>query len=250
MSAIAVQMWTVRKKAEADFAATLRELKSIGFEAVEAVNGMAGLSAKEMRLQLDDAGLSLCSVHGRLPDGDGPDEIERLCSEVAELGAPALVVSSLRDEYFGDDEGVGRGAARMNAAVGAAERHGLELGYHNHWWEFGSEIGGRSAYEVFVERLDPSIALEVDTYWAQVGGVDAAGLVASLGGRVHYLHIKDGPVDRSSPQSAVGKGRMDVPAVLSANSAVRWFIIELDDFDGEIYDAVRDSFAYLAPRVR
>lgn len=225
-------------------AATLRELKGIGVSTVEAVNGMNGLSAKEMRQLMEDAGISLCSAHARLPEGDSSD-VERVCAEVAELGAPAFIVSSLRDEYFADDEAVGRAADKMNAAVVAAKSNGLEFGYHNHWWEFGTKLGDRSAYEVFVERLDPAVALEVDTYWAQVGGVDAPAFVASLGERVHYIHVKDGPVDRGSPQSAVGKGRMDIPAVLSANPSVRWDIVELDEFDGEIFDAVRDSFTYL-----
>jgi sugar phosphate isomerase/epimerase len=238
-------MWTVRKKAELDMAATLQQLKAIGVVAVEAVNGMNGLPSKEMRLLFEGAGLSLCSAHARLPESGSRDDMERLCADVAELGAPALVVSSLREEHFADDASVARAADKLNAAVVVAERSGLELGYHNHWWEFGNQVGGQSAYEAFVERLDPAVVLEVDTYWAQVGGADAPALVASLGERVRYLHVKDGPVDRGSPQCAVGRGRMDIAAVLDANAAVRWHIIELDEFDGEIFDAVRDSFDYL-----
>jgi len=249
MGSIALQMWTVRHKATADLAGTLRELKSMGVGTVEAVLGMGGVPAGQVRLQLEESGIALCSAHARLPDGS-PGDVERVCTEVAELGAPALIVSSLGEDYFASDEAVGRAAEKMNAAVEAALRTGLELGYHNHWWELENLVGHRSAYEVFVERLDPRIALEVDTYWAQVGGADAASLVASLGERVRYLHIKDGPVDRASPQCAVGQGRMDVPAVLAANQAVRWFIIELDHFDGEIYDAVRESLAFLSPRAQ
>jgi sugar phosphate isomerase/epimerase len=250
MSSLALQMWTVRKKAEVDLAATLREVKAIGLSTVETVQGMGGLSGRQMHQQLEEAGLSACSAHARLPEGDRPEDMEQLCREVVELGAPALIVSSLPETYFTDDESVARAAERMNKAAPVAAGYGLELGYHNHWWEFGADLGGRSGYEVFVERLDPSIALEVDTYWAQVAGPDAAHLVASLGQRVHYLHVKDGPIERGSPQCAVGQGRMDIPSVLAANPAVRWDIIELDEFDGEIFDAVRDSFAYLAPLAR
>lgn len=238
-------MWTVRNKAEADMAATLRELKAIGLATVEAVNAMNALPAPQMRHLLDDAGISLCAVHARLPESDSPDDLEKLCSEVVELGAPALVVSSLREEHFADDAAVMRAAERMNTAAKLTGRWGLELGYHNHWWEFENKLKGKSAYETFVELLDPAIALEVDTYWAQVGGVDAATLVSSLGERVHYLHVKDGPVDHGSPQCALGQGQMDVPGVLGANPAVRWHVIELDEFDGDVFDAVRDSFAYL-----
>jgi hypothetical protein len=44
---------------------------------------------------------------------------------------------------------------------------------------------------------------------------------------------------------AVGKGSLDIPAALSANPGVQWHIVELDRFDGDMFDALRDSYAYL-----
>ncbi len=244
MTGIAVQMWTVRHAAQQDLLGTLQRLKALGYEAVETA-GLYGHTAAEMRQMLASVGLGLASAHLRLPD-EGP--ATALFAELVELGAPA-VFPSLHQEHFGDDAAIGKAAERFNRAVPAAHDAGIELGYHNHWWEFTNRASGRVAYDLFLQRLDPSVTLEVDTYWAEVGGVDAAELVASLGERVHYLHIKDGPIDQASPQCAVGQGEMDIEEILRANPAVRWHVVELDECAGDLFDALRDSLAYLATRV-
>ena len=244
MTRISIQMWTVRREADQSLKDTLATLSGIGYRAVETA-GLYGLSPAAMRAELTDAGLELSSAHTPLPD---KDTAEATFTELAELGAPA-VFPSLRAEFFADDEAVGRAADAFNTVAPVAKSFGIELGYHNHWWEFARGQDGELAYDKFVERLDPEVTLEVDTYWAQVGGVDAADLVHSLGPRVHYLHIKDGPIDRGADNHVgVGDGKMDVDRVLAANSAVRWDIVELDGCEGDIWEKVRRSYEYLSAR--
>jgi sugar phosphate isomerase/epimerase len=237
-------MWTVRKEAERSLEATLAALKAIGYGAVETV-GLYGLAPAELRARLADADLELSSAHMPLPS---KESAEGTFYQLAELGAPA-VFPSLKAEFFTDDAAIGRAADGFNAVVPVAREHGIELGYHNHWWEFGRGPDGKLAYDKFLERLDPDVTLEVDTYWAQVGGLDAADLVRSLGERVHYLHIKDGPINKDvDNQSAVGDGKMDIDRVLGANKAVRWDVVELDGYAGDIWEAVDRSFRYLSTR--
>lgn len=242
---IAVQMWTVRKEAEQSLPQTLARLQQIGFPAVETA-GLYGLSSAAMRQQLTDAGLELCSAHRGLPD---KSEAQAAFSELAELGAPALF-PSLGPDSFADDAAIGAAAERFNAIAPVAAAHNIELGYHNHWWEFSKLPDGSLAYKRFLDRLDPTITVEVDTYWAQVGNVQAPGLVEQLGDRVKFLHIKDGALTTEDlDQTAVGDGKMPVEAILRANAAVRWNIVELDGFPGDIWQALERSYAYLAARL-
>jgi sugar phosphate isomerase/epimerase len=90
--------------------------------------------------------------------------------------------------------------------------------------------------------------VEVDTYWAQVGGADVVSLLHGLGDRVQFIHVKDGAVTLDPmDQTAVGSGSFQVVEVLdAAPRALR--IVELDDFNGDIFDALRDSFDYLTAR--
>ena len=87
--------------------------------------------------------------------------------------------------------------------------------------------------------------LEVDTYWAQVGGVPAVSLLERLGDRVRFIHVKDGDISRNNKaQVAVGGGRMPVADVLAAApQAVR--VVELDDVDGDVFEALADSITFL-----
>ena len=245
MARISIQMWTVREEAERSLQATLASLKTIGYGAVETA-GLYGLSPAEMHAQLADAGLELSSAHMPLPS---KEKGKATFAQLTELGAPA-VFPSLDAEFFADDAAIGRAADGFNAVVPTAKEYGIELGYHNHWWEFDRGPDGKVAYQTFLERLDPDVTVEVDTYWMQVGGLDAAEYVRSLGDRVHYLHIKDGPIDnKANNQSAVGDGKMDVDRVLRANGAVLWDVVELDGCAGDIWEAVRRSFQYLSSRV-
>jgi sugar phosphate isomerase/epimerase len=245
MAKISIQMWTVRAEAERSLPATLASLKSIGYGAVETA-GLYGLSAAAMKAELAAAGLELSSAHVPLPTRETAAET---FDQLTELGAKA-VFPSLKPESFADDAAIGGSADAFNAVLPVAQEHGIELGYHNHWWEFERGPDGKLAYQKFLDRLDPAVTVEVDTYWMQVGGVDAADFVRSLGHRVHYLHIKDGPINTEADnQSAVGDGKMDVDRVLKANPAVLWWVVELDGCRGDIWEAVRRSFQYLSSRV-
>jgi sugar phosphate isomerase/epimerase len=90
------------------------------------------------------------------------------------------------------------------------------------------------------------VLLEVDTYWAAVGGQDVAALLGRLGDRVRYLHVKDGPVvDRDDFMTAVGAGRMPVAEILAASPSAQWHVVELDRCATDMMTAVGDSLAWL-----
>jgi sugar phosphate isomerase/epimerase len=136
-------------------------------------------------------------------------------------------------------------ADELNAIAAIAADAGITVGYHNHWWELESRLDGTSALEAFADNLDPAVVLEVDTYWAEVGGVPAVGLLERLGDRVRFIHVKDGDVSPvNENQVAVGSGRMPVREILAAApQALR--VVELDDYDGDVFDALAESVAFL-----
>ena len=87
--------------------------------------------------------------------------------------------------------------------------------------------------------------LEVDTYWAQVGGADTPALLAALGDRVRLVHVKDGTLDGDiDTQQPAGSGEVDVAAILAAAPrAVR--VIEFDAYDGDVFAGIAQSLAWL-----
>ena len=112
------------------------------------------------------------------------------------------------------------------------------------------EVDGLPGLELLATLLNPAVVLEVDTYWAQVAGVDAVDLLARLGERVQLIHVKDGPITREGKdQLAIGDGAMPVLEIL-AGSAHRVPVVEFDGFRGDVFDAVRRSFAFLTANGR
>ncbi|MEI5100855.1 TIM barrel protein [Streptomyces sp. PmtG] len=238
---LSVQLYSVRAQLAADRPATLERLAAMGYGAVEAFDVTD--DAPGLRRLADDLGLAVSGAHvGHALAGEpGP-----VFEAVAALGTPlAVVPAGFPHEDFTTREGLARVAERLNALARQAARHGLRLGYHNHWWEVEPRVEDRHALDVLAELLDPEVFLEVDTYWAAVGGADVPALLRRLGGRVEALHLKDGPGTKDDPNVAVGGGTMPVPEVLAAAPAA-WRIVEFDDCAGDLLGELAASRAYVS----
>jgi sugar phosphate isomerase/epimerase len=233
----ALQLYTVREQLAADRKGVLAQVGAFGYRFVEAFNV---LNDPEGLLEdLTAAGLSVCSVHAH--PGAEPDAT---AAAVRTLGTDVIIVPYLPPERYASAETVAEVAAELNTLAAWAAGEGLSLGYHNHDFELSSLIGGRPALEVLVDQLDGSVLLEVDTYWAAVGGQDVLDLLRRLGDRVKYLHIKDGPITKDDPMTAVGSGRMPVADILTASPTTR-NIVELDRCATDMLTAVGDSIDWL-----
>ncbi|WP_405056767.1 sugar phosphate isomerase/epimerase [Kribbella sp. NBC_01505] len=236
---IALQMWSLHDQAGQDLLGVLGRVAELGFAGVETYD-LYGHAAKAVRTRLDDLGLELCSSHAPFSAGTV------VLDQYAELGAGTLVWS-LEPAEFTTLDGILRGAERINEAVARAAAYGMRVGYHNHFAEFRNSFGGRSAYQVLLDELDPAVVLELDVYWAQAGGVDPAELAAALGDRLEYLHLKDGPAKGMSDYLVpYGEGVVDIDAVVRANPSVRWNLVEVDRSHHEIYGLLRACHEYLA----
>jgi sugar phosphate isomerase/epimerase len=238
----AVQLYTVRDLLAADRKGVLARIASLGYGAAEpfnVLNDPAGL-----RADLDAAGLVTCSVHAT-PSGD---QAGAVLSAARTLGAGTVIIPHMPPARFADRASVQALASELNEIAARTADEGLRLGYHNHEFELASIVDGQPALEVLADGLDDGVLLEVDTYWAAVGGQDVPALLGRLGDRVRYLHVKDGPVTRDDPMTAVGSGRMPVPEILAAASSAEWHVIELDHCATDMVAALGDSLAWLAAR--
>jgi sugar phosphate isomerase/epimerase len=238
----ALQLYTVREQLAADRKGVLDQVAAFGYGAVEPFDILrdpAGLAA-----DLAAAGLAVCSVHA-IPAGEqaGPVAVA-----ARTLGADTVIVPYLPPERFASHDGVRGVAAELNGMAARLAVEGLRLGYHNHDHELAPLPGGAGlpALEALAAELDPSVLLELDTYWAAVGGQDVPALLGRLGERVGYLHVKDGPVTRDDPMTAVGAGRMPVAEILAAAPPGAWRVVELDRCATDMMTAVGDSLAWLA----
>lgn len=237
---LSVQLYTVREALDADFNGTIDRIASLGFERVEPYNFAANTEA--LASALASNGLTAPSGHAPLLSGD-----RDLIFEAARtLGVGTVIDPFVDPARWSTEEAIAQTAQALNEVAALGGEYGITVGYHNHWWEVETDFGGRTGLELLAEGLDPAVVLEVDTYWAAVGGQNPAELLGKLGDRVRFIHIKDGAVDRDNKsQVAVGSGRMDIPAVLAAASSVEVGVVELDDSAGDLFQALEESLRYL-----
>ena len=237
----ALQLYTLREQMTGDRAGVLAQVAAFGYGAVEPFGILADPAG--LRADLDAVGLAVSSVHAA-PFGD---QAEAIAGAARTLGADTVIVPYQDPARFADADGVRALARELNEAAAWGAGHGLRVGYHNHDFELSSLIGGVTALEVLAGQLDDAVLLEVDTYWAAVGGQDVPALLGRLGDRVRYLHVKDGPVvSREDFMTAVGSGRMPVAEILAASPSAQWHVVELDRCATDMLTAVGDSLAWLA----
>lgn len=243
---LGVMAYTVLDLARADLEGTLARLAGLGYAGIETYGLVEHFGPRRVRSAIDAAGLALTSAHTPFPAGPRAEE---LLDTNEELGAEILVWSMERDEFDSRDALL-RGVERVNEAAERAAARGMRVAYHNHFAEFSQVHAGRRAYDVLLDALDRRVVVELDAYWARMGGADPAALVAALGDRVRLVHVKDGPVVsyEDDVMVPVGEGGYDWGPVLAAPSGLRWHIVELERLHVDPFEALRSSHDHLVGR--
>ena len=242
LPSVSLQLYSVRDALEEDAQATIDRVAAIGYTQVEA-SYRTLLASPRLAPAIRSAGLTSPSMTGTLVRADrGP-----VFATANELGAHVVIDTLVREEHWTTAGDIARTADELNVAASEAAAHGLTVGYHNHWWEFGHSFGGRTGFDVLVDALDPAVALEVDAYWAAVGGQDVVPYLAMLGDRIRFLHVKDGPLTRDNKQQQpVGRGSLPIWDILAVLPGLEIGVVEFDDYAGDMFDAIAASLAYLS----
>ena len=236
---VSVQLYSVRDALAADAGATLQRLADLGLHHVEPF-GLAD-AADALEPALATTGLTAPTAHASLLGGAH----EAAFAAATRLGVITLIDPYVPAERWTTRDDVAALAAELSVVARLAADQGLQVGYHNHWWELETLIDGTAALEVFADELGGLVVLELDTYWSAVGGVDPVELLGRLGERVVALHIKDGPVTLDIElQQPAGHGAMPIADILAAAPHARP-IIEFDAYAGDLFDGIADSLAFL-----
>ena len=229
-SRIALQLYTLRVAAAADFLGTLRRVAEIGYPAVEFA-GFGPVSPADLRVELDVLGLTPAAAH--VPLAQWQARPEGVVADLQTIGCGWAVVPYVPEEERGGLVWARKLAADLNRWGALCRENGLRFAYHHHAFEFENlpDGSGVNLFEVILTQCDPdNVAIELDVYWARRGEGDPAELLARLGKRAPLVHMKDlGPApDRDTLPVGDGVLRWDriVPAAEAAG--VEWYIVEQD----------------------
>jgi sugar phosphate isomerase/epimerase len=243
---IGLQLYTVGADMDRDPAGTLQAVAAAGYKQVE-LSPLSKTPADGLKKMLDDAGLKNPSGHYLLPDlmSKLSQKIDlahlfgqeymivtvpwvadpsRFKADPAQgqIGAFLAIISGLTlDDWKWNAE-------QFNLAGEQIKKAGLQLGYHNHNFEWKS-YDGVTGYDEFLRLTDPELVkLELDCGWATVAGQDPVAYLTKYPGRYKLLHIKDfrkgftprttlmGTDPGAPVATELGRGAIDYSKVLAA----------------------------------
>jgi sugar phosphate isomerase/epimerase len=144
---------------------------------------------------------------------------ERSLETAQLLGHEYLIVPDLTPETQRSLDDWRERADRFNAAGAVARRAGIWLAFHNES-DHLKPIGGRVPYDVFVDRLDPSLVrLQLDVGNLMLGGGDPLRYLERYRDRYWSFHLKDVVAYRSR-DTELGSGVVDFKRLLGAIPAL------------------------------
>jgi len=238
---ISVQLYSLREESKQDFVGVLKNVASIGFKGVEPA-GLYGLKPAEARKIVEDLGMVVSSNHGPWPNRDNLAEV----IDVAKGLGTDTVVTGFGPDDFKTLDAIKATADTANFITNTLAKAGITVALHNHFWEF-DKVEGRIAYDILMDRC-PLLKSELDIYWvSNFGKCDAPTEIRKNAKRTVLMHVKDGPLVKDQPMTAVGTGKVNIPDCVAAadEKVLRWLIVELDACATDMLQAVADSYRYL-----
>lgn len=250
-----LQLYTVRKPAEKDLQGTLKKVREIGFEYVQ-WSGMPNLTAPEIRSALDNAGLKAISAHISIEDFE--KNFDAQVEFWKTVGVTDVAPGGMMSDCRSDAEAWLKGCARLDALGARLRLKNIRLSYHNHDWElqpFPNQ--STSKLEILLESTCPdNLYAEFDLAWLYIGGANPANWLKKYAKRCPVIHIKDARVEKKLTGKKpifvpLGKGELNWDEILpSAKEAqVEWYMYEQDSSQGDIFDEVAESYAFLKKHI-
>jgi len=206
---LAVQVYSVRKEAAADFPGTLEKLAKMGYDGVEFA-GFYNYSAADVKKILANTGLKAFSSHTGLKQLTG-EELKKSIDFHAAIGCQYLVVPSLPRTATADGWKAHADALAQIAA--ALKPHKMMTGFHNHAIEF-QPVEGKIPMEILFDNTPPEVIMQLDVGHAVRAGADPIAYINKYKGRARSLHIKDFSPD--SEDILLGQGVVKWPEVFKA----------------------------------
>lgn len=228
----------------------LAQMGYTGAEAASYSDGLfSGMEPEDFKAALNKAGLELVSSHttrvlssDELSSGNYEAAMKwwDQCIEAhKKAGIPRLVMSY--SPKLDTEAELKVMAEYLNAIGSRCNAAGIRFGYHNHAHEF-AKVGNTTMMDYFIANTDPAkVFIEMDVYWAVVGGAAPVEYMHKYPGRFELLHIKD--------KKEIGQSGMVGFDAIFRNfdkAGTKGFIVEMEEASSQnILKGLRESALYL-----
>ena len=250
---VGLQLYTVRRQLDKDFAGTLRKVASIGYTQVQ-FSGFHNQPVPKIKQLIDQLGLKTAAGHFdyELFESD----LSQVTDAAHTLGMSYVVLSSVPESYRHSIDGYKRAAEFFNKTGEGCRKAGLQYGYHTHNRDF-EKFGSTVAFDLMLQRTDPAlVCFEMDCFWVTRAGYDPVAYMNKYPGRFPVLHIKDErkhyPPTATGPTpdaafAPVGMGIINWKRIFKAapKGGLKYYFVEQDEAERPIFQAIKISYDYL-----
>jgi len=236
---IGCQTWPVRDTIGKDLDGTLKELAGMGFERIEMCSPpgykqfgfgpLAEMKPADLRARIHAAGLGCESCH--FGYGELRDHLDERIAFAKELGLKQMIISTFwlpKDAKMSDWMDAVHQANKFGERVAKA---GMQLGFHNHDFEF-HKIDGELIYDRLMGEFDPKLVKMQFQVSVISLGYHAADFFEKYPGRFISIHLQDwAPAEKK--EVALGTGVVDWKRLFKAakKSGARNYFVETERAD-------------------
>lgn len=248
---LGIQLYSVRDDMSKDPVGTLKQIAAIGYKNVEHANYVDhkfyGQSAAEFKSTLDDLGLKMPSGHTVMGSQhwdesrkDFTDAWKQTVDDAAIIGQQFVISPWLDETMRKTLNDFKRYMDVFNRSGELCKKSGMKFGYHNHDFEFSTQLDGRRLYDLILENTNPSLVIqEMDIGNMYGAGGRALDLIKQYPGRFTAMHVKDeiktgqGGEMGGYESTILGRGVIPVKQVIDAareSGGTTHFIIEQESY--------------------
>jgi sugar phosphate isomerase/epimerase len=245
---IGCQVFPIREQLMQDFDGTLRQVASIGYRIIEfcsppsfvtmGFGPIANWKASEILAKINSAGLKVVSCHFQFRELK--EHLDERIAFAVDLGLKNMIVATLAIPPTAPMDEWRRAADEVNKFGEATRKAGIQLGFHNHGFEF-QKIDGVLIYDELMSRFDRQLVRsQFQVANAFDEGYDPAFYLKKYPGRFLSLHLQD-YLTSEKKNVPVGQGSIHWKEVFAAarHSGIQYIFVEMD------MDALKASYPYL-----
>jgi Sugar phosphate isomerases/epimerases len=254
---IGLQLYSLRDVIKTDPKGVMKKVAEFGYNHVETFDysdGMLyGMKTKEFGEYCKSLGIKITSGHYGMgfsnpgKKGTLTNDWERAVNDAKEMGQEYMNVAWLDPTERKSLDDYKRVCEVTNKAAEVCKKYGIQMGYHNHDFEF-TKIDGQVPYDMMLSLLDKKlVTMELDLYWTNYSDVNPLDYFAKYPGRFHQWHVKDrdktDPNKDKTKQVDVGTGRVDFKSIFAKakQSGLKYFYIEQEHYPVSSMESVKQS---------
>lgn len=246
-----IQLYSVRDDMTKDPSGTLKQLADMGYKYVEHASYVNrkfyGYSAADFKKLLDGMGLVMRSGHTAMSPkhwdaakNDFTDAWKFTVDDAAVCGQKFVISPWLDKSWYKDMDTLKHSMDIFNKSGELCKAQGMKFGYHNHNFEFSTQIDGKQLYDLILEYTDPKlVAQQMDIGNMYGAGGRALDILKAHPGRFELMHVKDeikstkGEMAEPYESTVLGKGVIgtkDIVDLALKSGGTTDFIIEQESY--------------------